>query len=123
MQHEELRDRLQALGWRISKNQLRAEYNEANWYAWLPDRAELSLPHCECNDKPPSIVIEPFQFNMGASEARSVEFKITGEAGGNWYTLTMYSVPFTEAEAKIRTAIRGLGAAWSAVVAEVTHAD
>ena len=117
MQHEELRDRLQALGWRISKNQLRAEYNEANWYAWLPDRAELSLPHCECNDKPPSFCIEPSVYNLTGRLHASSEFQLRGEMHGQWYDLRMYSVPLDETMQAIPTALAHLGAAWRAIAA------
>lgn len=117
MQHEELRDRLQELGWRIAKNNVRKEYNEADWYAWQANRHDVDWPDCECNDKPPSIIIEPHQFQIGEHEVSSVEFIVTGEAGGNWYNLRLYSVPFHDVEAKIGTAIKTLGAAWGAVVA------
>ena len=76
------------------------------------------MPHCTCNERPPSLILWPYSspFNKHNAETHdSVEFEITGEAKGNWFKLKMYSVDMAEAIDKIPAAEKYLGGAWNFV--------
>lgn len=119
MDQKDLKKTLKDLGWRIENNSLADRLNEATWYAWLPNRTNLGWSNCECNNKPPTLVIKPYQINLSYPNkdiySKSVEFTLTGEVKGNWHTLTIYGVPFDQAVEKIPFAIKQLGNAWTAL--------
>ena len=114
MTPDELKDDLAARGWRITKNSVSREINEANWYAWLPDRP-AEWANCECNDKPPAMTIYPHFCSIGGHRLESCEFRLCGQAAGHWFDLKLYSVPAHEAIATIPKALAALGAAWNAI--------
>lgn len=117
MTEYELKDKLIQLGWKISKNHFKSTYNDIGWYAWTSLK---DIPNCECNEKPPSLIIEPYQAFIGEEQLlRSVEFRLTGESKGRWYSLNLYSVPFHETEEVIPDAIKNLSAAWAAITEQL----
>jgi hypothetical protein len=115
MPAEQLRAGLEAAGWRIDRDSMRDPMNRCDWYAWMPKRP-ADWPDCECNDKPPSLVIWPSYLRLpDGREMAGVEFEVTGESGGRWFKLRMYSVQPNEALAAAEEAVAGLGAAWTAI--------
>lgn len=120
MNSEQLRAAMEAAGWRTERNPMRDDYNQCDWYAWLPKRPP-EWPDCECNDKPPSLTLWPSFLRLPDGRAMSgVEFELTGETGGRWLKLRMYSVKPEEALPAVEEAKSLLGAAWIAA-ARATH--
>ena len=113
MHHEDLRTALKAAGWRIAKNHLNDGTNEADWYAWKPDRT--SARECICNDKPPSVTVNPYQFDMHGHTHSSAELRMVGEMpNGRWVDFKVYSIPMDEVMCSLPGALNELEAAWVA---------
>ena len=105
-----LQEYLKSAGWRIDKKPMQDQMDKCDWYAWQP-KCPDDWPDCECNDKPPSLVITPTVFDVPGS----VTFSLRGQMGGQWYCLKMYSVPMDDAMQTIGKATSGLGAAWKVI--------
>ncbi len=116
MQHEKLRDALAAKGWRIADNTVAARGNLARWYAWWPKR-NTKLRACECNEKPPSVCIEPSVFELDEQLHGTVTFRLVGQFGGRWFDLRCYSVPLSDCIRTIPSATAALERAWMALEA------
>lgn len=58
----DLKAALQSAGWRIAENHVRDAMNEADWYAWRPGRT--SARECCCNDKPPAVTVNPYEWAL-----------------------------------------------------------
>ena len=113
MTHEDLKATLETAGWRIAKNHLNDGTNEAEWYAWKPDRT--SARECVCNDKPPSATVNPYQFDMHGNTHASAEIRLVGEMpNGQWIDFKVYSVPMHEVMDVLPGALKALDAAWVA---------
>ena len=113
MTHEDLKATLETAGWRIAKNHLNDGTNEAEWYAWQPDRT--SARECVCNDKPPSATVNPYQFDMHGNTHASAEIRLVGEMpNGQWIDFKVYSVPMHEVMDVLPGALKALEAAWVA---------
>ena len=113
MHGNDLKAALQSAGWRIAENHVRDAMNEADWYAWRPGRT--SARECCCNDKPPSVTVNPFQFDIRGLVSASAEIRLTGEIpGGRWVDFKVYSVPMTEVMDALPGAMQTLEAAWVA---------
>lgn len=113
MTQNKLKEALQKLGWRIAPNPVPDHWNNADWYAWCTNRP-ASWPDCTSNEKPPSLIIKPFYFEMGGNHVQTVEFGITGCVQDQWLELKMYSVDAKNAIETIPQAFNILGAAWKA---------
>lgn len=88
---DELRGELNKIGYTIYADNLKAKENKCNWIACKP--THLKARNCECNDKPPQIVIKPYWYLFSDEDGyRSVEVGVTGEAGGQWYEFKAYAV-------------------------------
>ncbi len=117
MTQDELKAALSDAGWRIENNRLRGEYNECSWYAWHANRPS-AWPDCQCNDKPPSLIIMPSYTRLpDGQEFSGVDIDLTGEMNGRWFKLKMYSVNTDEVLQAAEEAKRTLGAAWTAIAA------
>ena len=113
MRHNDLKEALQSAGWRIAKNPVRDAINEADWYAWLPGRN--SDRKCLCNDKPPSITVNPYQFDMRGHVYASAEIRLIGEMpNGRWVDFKVYSILMDEVMCSLPGALEELEAAWVA---------
>ena len=113
MHSNDLKAALQSAGWRIAENHVRDAMNEADWYAWRPGRT--SARECCCNDKPPSVTVNPFQFDIRGHVSASAEIRLTGEIpNGRWVDFKVYSVPMTEVMDALPGAMQTLEAAWVA---------
>ena len=91
--------RLQAQGWRGEVGTLGAPY------VWAPREARAGLRRCECNDKPPLLVVRWSCF----SGAPSYEVEICGEQDGQWLKLTAYSLGAEQIDAAIARVRRAWG--------------
>lgn len=111
-----LREELQAAGWRIAHKPISDASDLCEWYAWQPQRPK-DWPDCECNDKPPSLTLHPFLFQMREHLHGGAEISLCGEMHGQWYDLKLDSVRLEDAIATVPTAKRSLGAAWIAIAA------
>lgn len=110
MQPEQLKAKLQEAGWSIVKDA--ASTRGVDWYAWIK---QDGIPNCCTNEKPPIIVIYPWNLEVGGRQWDSVQFEIVGDAGNDsWYSLKAYSVPMDEAIETIPKASKILRAAWIA---------
>lgn len=111
---DEFRASLEESGWRIAPNNLAGEHNLCNWYAWDVNRSGIT-PDCACNDKPPSLVVYPYDGWLNDHRLDSMEIVITGETEtGEWLKLQAYSIKPGEFSAKYPIARARLVAAWSA---------
>lgn len=110
MQPEELKVKLQELGWSISYDG--TSHRCVDWFAWL---RQNGIPDCGSNNSPPTIVIYPWDKEVWATQWSSVEFEIRGDTGNDsWYSLKAYNVPIDEAIETIPKASKVLRAAWAA---------
>lgn len=108
---DDLRPFLRAHGYRIEDpNPLRYPDNEVTWYAYRPGDG----PDCECNDKPPSLIVLPYKRSANP-EYESVMVEIRGEANGVWWMLNAYSLRPGEVLARLDAIERALLAAWAAL--------
>lgn len=113
MHHEDLKATLAAAGWRIAASPVRDATNDADWYAWLPGRT--SARDCRCNDKPPSITVNPYQFDMHGTTHASAEIRLVGEMpNGQWVDFRAYSIAMAEVMDALPGALKALEAAWVA---------
>lgn len=107
---DELRAELTALDWRIEG---KSKDTGVGWYAWK--RLE-GAADCVCNDKPPSLIITPYEVAVHGKTWRSAEFEVTGEvANGRWLKLKAYSVQIDEVIDAIPECSLLLRSAWNAV--------
>lgn len=115
---EKLRADLVLAGWRIERNTLNGPVNRVDWYAWHPKRPD-DWPNCQSNDKPPSMCIYPYAFNLPQQEKTfaNVEVEVCGELAGRWYKLRSYSITAGEAMEAMPSITASLGAAWKAIAA------
>ena len=110
MSPDGLKSALESAGWRIDNDGLAGE-RTPKWYAWKRGKG---LPDCECNDKPPSLCIKPWdmaQFGHGVS----AEIDITGESGGQWYKLQAYGISADTLMDRLPEVTDRLGTAWAAI--------
>lgn len=113
---EKLRADLVLAGWRIERNSLNDRMNLVDWYAWHPKRTD-DWPNCQCNNKPPSLCIYPYAFNLPQQEKTfaNVEVEVCGELAGRWYKLSSYGITAGEAMSALPKITESLGAAWKAI--------
>ena len=60
------------------------------WYAY---KRLAGATDCACNDKPPSLVLQPYDMRIGNPDRtiQNIEFEIAGEtASGGWVNFTQY---------------------------------
>ena len=113
---DDLKAALIAAGWRVEKNPFQDEFNQANWYAWQPQRPK-DWPNCECNDKPPALTLWPSAGtvpNTGQIYS-GAEYEVCGELHGRWFKLRSYSYRLNEVIEAAPQATAHLGAAWIAI--------
>lgn len=118
-QLEELKARLYEIGFKMEDNRDEPS-NKVRWRAYrtLPTQVE-----CQCNDRPPVLIVHPFMFDGFLQRdgiiMRSVEFAITGElANGDWLNSKVYAVAVDKALAKLPDIERTLVAVWEAAYKE-----
>lgn len=110
---EELAEQFLALGWTEYPSQ---ESKQARAFHGPRLRGE----DCECNDKPPSLYVEVYQFDRFQRDTWGetldrCSFKIFGEKGGMWLRSTIYSVPnekVIESIPEVTRRAENLWAAW-----------
>ena len=121
---DEFRAALHDAGWNISGNNMAAKHNGCNWYAW--QRQRIDGPDCECNDKPPGLIVWPHVFSDEfrrkhdnlPKNGGSVEIELTGERAGLWLKFRVYSITPAEFFDRLPLASRQLVAAWRSAAAE-----
>jgi hypothetical protein len=111
MKVAELKEALKAAGWHVD---LAVWRDGVPWYAW---RRLDGATDCTSNEKPPSLILQPYEIEMNGTRYYSVEFDVCGEAGGRWLKLKAYSVPIAEALQAIPQCTALLRAAWNAAAA------
>jgi len=93
MTSQKLREQLKKKEYIIIK-QIEIRKTGINWYAYkqLPN-----MSNCTHNDKPPGIIINPWEINTNDKPYRSVELIITGQIlYEHWITINLYSVAWEE---------------------------
>lgn len=116
---DELREWLEAQGFRTAVDSLGGRDNECNWYAYR--RSELPARECECNEgKPMQLVVRPFKYARPTAPAwESAEVDVSGEAGGVWFKLKAYSLPLGELRSRLPEIEARLIAAWNSLLPNV----
>lgn len=111
---EELQEWLKSQGFKFEINPFKSDYNECNWYAYR--RTRLEARECECNGgKSMQIVVKPIAFTLNGIRSRSVEVEVCGEAIGEWWKLSCYSISTDELPGKLDQIERSLIQAWNAL--------
>ncbi len=113
MNPEELKAALEAAGFGIYTDNLRASYNRCDWYA---SRRLSGVRECECNEHKVQLFIWPTDMVLGEHLAQSVTIEIVGGADGNWYKLQSYSIPMVECIDKLPAVETALVKAWNALI-------
>lgn len=113
MEHQELKQKLEELGFKIYDNDLLDQANLSRWYACrrIPD-----IRHCDCNEKPPQLVIQPHYYVFDYYPHRTCEVFIVGEYDGVWYELKAYSLLPEEMLEKLDAIEAKLVGAWEGLV-------
>lgn len=106
---DELKLWLESEGFTVGKNHLNFEMNNVGWYAWR----RIEGTDCECNDKPPSLVIWPYSMVNYGETFESVEIEITGERKGVWWKLKAYAIQAKELKEKLPMIENTLVYAWN----------
>jgi hypothetical protein len=85
-----------------------------SWYAY---HRLIGGANCACNDKPPSLIIKPYDTTFGnQGPFRSVQFEIRGElANGHWVEFSVYGVKYEEVMSDMERCTKVLLTAWNAV--------
>lgn len=116
---DDLREWLEAQGFRTAVYSLGGRDNQCNWYAYK--LSTLPARECECNDgKPMQLVVRPFKCAFSPPRAwESVEVDVSGEAGGVWFKLMAYSLTPSELRSKLPEVEARLIAAWNSLLPNV----
>lgn len=107
----DLCDWLQANGFKVHTNHLAPPENDCKWLAW---RSLSDARDCECNDKPPSLIVTPHLFTMRDRQYASVEVSITGQQS-DWFNLKAYSIGLDEVRKALPRLESALTRAWNAL--------
>ena len=110
MTANELKTELIGLGW-IAENDALAGGRTPSWYAWR----RIQTTDCECNDKPPSLCLFPWEWDRAGNTSRSCELNITGERGGAWFSLKAYCISMDTAIENLPAIEGALIRAWEAI--------
>lgn len=112
MTPDQLRAALAADGWRFGKAH---KDTGVPWYAWQKLAGSADCAH---NEKPPSLILNPYELHVHDQTWHSVEFEVCGEAAcGRWLNLKSYSVRMDEAMTAYPRCAALLRAAWNAAAA------
>ena len=112
MNSKELFAALEQAGWRVEPDPLPARESRVKWYAF---RRLIGATDCVCNDKAPSLVIRPSEFEFQGKIMRSADFEVVGEAGVGWINFKVYGVRFEDVLPNAEKYEEALRAAWEAV--------
>ena len=105
----EMREFLLNNGWR---HQERDAFANTIYYKTFP---ELSEKDCECNEKPPQIVITEFVQN----DIPQYELDLRAEYGdGEWVKLQIYAIETKNLQKTLDTKVRSLYNMWNKLAAE-----
>ena len=115
MNTEELKQWLIASGFHIAPNPVKHDINDCPWYAYRRTKGTVD---CQCNDKPPSLCITPFEFYIRDQLIQSVEVSIIGEQDV-WWNLKAYSLSYDTLKDKLPTVESQLVRAWNALTQTV----
>lgn len=81
---DDFREKLEADGWKIWKDNLKSMHNECNWIA---AKRIPCARQCETNGEKTSVTIRPHVMTLGGTRHASARISIHGEYGGDWYKL------------------------------------
>jgi hypothetical protein len=87
--------------------------NTIKWIAYRPINHDLR--DCECNDKPPQLVINPYEWFMNDNHHFSCEIEITGEYNGLWFQLKSYSISLEDIMTNLDGIELMLSRSWNAI--------
>ena len=115
MTHEDLKDHLQASGWRIETDGHQYKRTRVTWWAWKILEGAVD---CTCNEKPPNVCVYPWSIDADDHVINSVQFELAGGVRGDvWVQLMVYSVPLDRAIGTLPRATEILLGAWNAAAA------
>lgn len=108
-----LKSNLEEMGFKFSQNTLKSDFNTISWYAWkkFPNDSQYD---CKTNEKPPTIVVYPYECIYDNVLSNSIEVEITGELSNNiWTNFKLYSITFEEFFEKYDSIINILYKSWN----------
>lgn len=110
MNTKELYTELEKAGWSLASS---SGNTGVSWYAY---RRLIGGKDCHCNEKPPSVCIEPYDLTFGEQQFQSVEISVRGQqANGRWVDFKVYGMSYEEAISDSAKHIASLLMAWNAV--------
>jgi hypothetical protein len=109
---DDLREWLTANDFNTGPNNLAGQDNGCKWYAWR--RLPADSRDCECNDKPPSLIVTPQLYVIRDRQYMSAEVAVTGQLG-EWFQLKAHSVNVGELPAALPGIEAALVRAWNAL--------
>lgn len=118
MLQDELKEALTVIGFRHARKPIFNEvYNTCNWYAYR--KISQTFVNCECNDKPPSLIIEPSYMTVNGRAHDTCEVIITGERDNVWFQLKAYGIKASELIERLPKVEAALVAAWNNLITGV----
>lgn len=110
MDTKELCAALTQAGWSFGASSVNSG---VSWYAY---RRLIGAKDCACNDKPPTLVIQPYEFRIDDMTHCSVQIEIRGQlSNGHLVEFTVYGVKYDEVLPKMDEFKNILKTAWDAV--------
>lgn len=106
---EEIKVWLESEGFTIGRDNMKSEMNTVDWYAWR----RIDGIDCECNDKPPSLVIWPYRYNHSGQIFEPAEIEIIGKRKGVWWKLKAYAIQAEDVKEKLPMIEKNLVHAWN----------
>jgi hypothetical protein len=110
---QKLRVTLESQGFTTGANNLAGQHNDCRWYAWR--RLPAGARDCDCNEKPPSLIVTPHLFSMRDRQYASVEVSVTGQKDNPWFALKAYSIGVDELPESLPQIEAALLRAWNAL--------
>ena len=109
MNLDALKDQLVTDGFRIQPQ----SRDGSPWLACR--RSAHDARTCECNDDKPGIqlTVVPYEMTLNGEIWQSAEVDVTGEYGGNWYSLKCYSMKPEQVASEIAKVEAALIRAWN----------
>ena len=108
---DELRVWLGDRGFQIERDNLvNGAESMCNWIAWR--KLKVFANECECNEKPPSFVVKPYEY-MGWE---SVACEIVGELSGIWFRVKAYGMKPDELKKRMDEVEEILVNGWNALL-------
>jgi len=107
----EFSDWLIKTGWKIENIENTIHDDKMNYIKWSAYKRLVDVPHCECNERCPSIILKPYSFHQ-SPWTKSFDLSLTAEFSGEWYNFMCYGISLKISESKFNSLIKNLIKSW-----------